>query len=318
MTLSIMDARPPDEHVPEDEVEQVRAFNRFYTRVIGVLREGLLHTPYSLTEARVIFELAQHQETDAAELRAALSLDPGQLSRVLSRLESRGLVTRDRSPEDARRQVLRLTGAGREAFALLDSRSRDEIDGLLRDIDPDGRRRLLTAMRTIREVLGRAPRPDAFLLRPLRPGDLGWVVHRHGVLYAEEYGWDETFEALVAEVVARFGAGHDARSETAWIAEVDGEPAGCVFVVRHDEQTAQLRLLLVEPSAGGLGIGSRLVEEAIRFAQRAGYGRMMLWTNHPLVDARRLYDRAGFQLTREEPHRSFGHDLVGQYMERDL
>lgn len=296
----------------DEHIATVRAFNRFYTNLIGVLREGLLQSPYSLTEARVIFELAQREATEVAEVRAALDIDGGYLSRMLARFDADGLIMRERSVLDARRQVIRLTQPGRQAFAMLDARSAQEIRHLLARLEDEERRRLVGAMGTIREILeGRAPR-ERFLLRAPRPGDFGWVVQRHGVLYAQEYGWDETFEALVARIVADYLDGRDPRRERAWIAEVDGDPVGCVFCVRSDGRVAQLRLLLVEPSARGMGIGVRLVDECLRFARQAGYDEMMLWTNDVLSQARRIYDRAGFALVAQEPHHSFGRDLVGQ------
>jgi DNA-binding MarR family transcriptional regulator/GNAT superfamily N-acetyltransferase len=286
----------------ERRVAEVRAFNRFYTNVIGVLREGLLRSPYSLTEARVIFELAQRASSEVAELRLTLDIDAGYLSRILARFEADGLATRERSAADARRQVITLTAAGRAAFKMLDARSAEKIRGLLARLREEEQRRMLGAMGTIRTILDGAARPEPFVIRPPGPGDLGWVVHRHGVLYAEEYGWDETFESLVARIVADYVDHRDAERERAWIAEMDGEPAGCVFCVKKDHRVAQLRLLLVEPRARGMG----------NFARGAGYKVMTLWTNDVLVDARRIYERAGFVLAEEEPHRSFGRDLVGQ------
>jgi DNA-binding MarR family transcriptional regulator/predicted N-acetyltransferase YhbS len=302
----------------EDRVAAVRAFNRFYTNVIGVLDEGLLHTPYSLSEARVIFELAQRDAIEVSDLRRALDMDAGYLSRMLSRFETDGLVTKERSSADGRRQIIRLTDQGRAVFEMLDTRSAEDNARILSQLGAEDQRRLLDAMRTIRQILENRPRSSAVLLRPLGPGDYGWVVHRHGVLYAEEYGWDETFEALVARIVADYVDHRDPRRESAWIAEVDGEPAGCLFCVKRDESTAQLRLLLVEPRARGMGIGSRLVEECLRFARRVGYQDIMLWTNDVLTAARRIYERAGFQLREEEQHHSFGHDLVGQNWWRKL
>jgi DNA-binding MarR family transcriptional regulator/GNAT superfamily N-acetyltransferase len=299
-------------------VRRIREFNRFYTRVIGVLEEGLLHTPYSLTEARVIFELAQRGSTELGELRRLLGLDAGYLSRVLTRLETSGLLTKQRSPQDGRRQSLALTDAGRDLFATLDTRSMEEIRTLLTPLMGEDRRRLVDAMNTIQSVLGNGPRSNSFVLRAPQPGDLGWVVQRHGELYAEEYGWDATFEALVAGIVAGYAENHDPARESAWIAEVDGQRAGCVFCVRKDDTTAQLRLLLVEPRTRGMGIGSRLVEECLRFARRARYAEIMLWTNSILEDARRIYQRAGFELREEAPHHSFGHDLVEQIWWREL
>lgn len=296
-----------------DQIVSVRAFNRFFTDVIGLHGAGLLHTPYSLTEARTIFELAQRETTEVSDLRRVMRLDAGYLSRVLARLEADGLITRERSAADARRQVVRLTEQGRAEFQTLDARSDEEIARLLADLTEEDRRRLVSAMGVVRDVLQAAPRPDAYLLRPLRPGDLGWVVHRHGVRYAEEYGWDDSFEALVARIVADYAEHRDPRRENAWIAEVDGEAVGCIFCMKKDETTAQLRILLVEPHARGMGIGGRLVEECVRFARQAGYEQITLWTNDVLVEARKLYERAGFTLVADEPHQSFGHDLVGQH-----
>ncbi|HEU5156580.1 MAG TPA: helix-turn-helix domain-containing GNAT family N-acetyltransferase [Streptosporangiaceae bacterium] len=302
----------------KDVIARVRAFNRFYTNVIGVLSEGLLDSPYSLTEARLIFELAQRDSTEVAALRHDLAIDAGYLSRLLAKFETDGLITRARSATDGRRQVIRLTPAGRAVYDTLDERSAGEVRGLLTPLTDERRRRLVAAMDTIEEVLAGPRRPRAYVLRPPRPGDFGWVVHRHGVLYAQEYGWDATFEALVARVVAGYIDEHDARRENAWIAEVAGEPVGCVFCVRRDDTTAQLRLLLVEPSCRGTGIGTRLVDECLTFARLAGYKSIMLWTNDVLGDARRVYERAGFRLAEQGAHHSFGHDLVEQIWRRDL
>jgi DNA-binding MarR family transcriptional regulator/N-acetylglutamate synthase-like GNAT family acetyltransferase len=298
--------------VTDGQVAAVREFNRFYTGVIGLLREGLLGTPYSLTEARVLFELARDDAVEAADLRRWLDIDAGYLSRLLARFEADGLVSRTRSPADGRRQVIGLTGPGRAVQADLDARSGAQIRALLAALAPDGRQRLAGAMASIREIIGPAPPPAAFVLRPPVPGDLGWVIQRHGALYAAEYGWDASFEALVARIVADYAARGDHRREAAWIAELGGEPAGCVFCMRKTDTTAQLRLLLVEPRARGLGMGGRLVAECVSFARRAGYREMVLWTNDVLHAARRIYQRAGFRLAGSEPHHSFGHDLVGQ------
>ncbi|MDQ1628154.1 MAG: hypothetical protein QOI54_1898 [Actinomycetota bacterium] len=300
-------------------VAAVRAFTRFYTSVLGVLDEGLLHTPYSLTEARVLFELAQRPATAAAELRRSLRVDAAYLSRITGRFEDAGLITRERSSADARRQVLRLTQQGRAAFATLDARSAEQVAGMLAELPVADQQRLVAAMDTVRTLLGRQqPPPRAVVLRAPEPGDYGWVVARHGAIYAAEYGWDATFEGLVARIVSDHVAGHDPAREAAWIAEVDGEPVGCVFCVSKDATTAQLRILLVEPSARGLGIGTRLVQECLRFATRAGYSSITLWTNDVLSAARRIYVAAGFTLVEEEPHHSFGHDLVGQNWVRSL
>ena len=304
--------------LPEDRVNAVRAFSRFYTNLIGLLREGLLRSPYSLTEARVIFELARQGSMDLAEIRRLLDIDAGYLSRILSRFETDGLATRERSKTDGRRQIIRLARQGRAAFKMLDTRSTEQIRALLSRLGDEDQQRLVGAMKIIQEIVERSPRPVPYVLRQPGPGDLGWVVHRHGVLYAEGYGWDETFEALVARIVADYVDHRDAKRENAWIAEVDGESVGCVFCVRKEEKTAQLRLLLVDPRARGMGIGSRLVEECMRFARRAGYAQMMLWTNDVLDDARRIYERAGFKLVEEERHHSFGQDLVGQNWWRAL
>ncbi len=297
-------------------VDTVRSFNRFYTRVIGVLGEGLLRSRYSLTEVRVLFELAQRQETEVSDLRRTLDLDAGYLSRMLARFEADGLVARRRSSRDARRQTVGLTGTGRATFAELDLLAAGEIQQLLAPLPSHDQRRLITAMGTIRQLLEPAPR--TFTVRDLKPGDLGWVVQRHGALYADEYGWDASFEALVARIVADFAADHDPDRERGWMAELNGEPVGCVFCMAKDAQTAQLRLLLVEPSARGLGIGARLVDECLTFARKSGYGRITLWTNDVLTSARHLYQRAGFTLDEEAPNHAFGHDLVSQVWSRPL
>jgi DNA-binding MarR family transcriptional regulator/N-acetylglutamate synthase-like GNAT family acetyltransferase len=297
-------------------VGDIRHFNRFWTRQIGVLREGYLESPFSLTEARVLYELAHREVTTASELGKELGLDAGYLSRILRGFEKHGLIHKRPSEADGRRRLLRLTERGREAFAPLDARSRSEIGAILGGMSITGQECLVGAMRTIERLLSAGPEPVVpYLLRPHQPGDMGWVVNRHGVLYAREYGWDERFEALVAEIVAKFIQQYDARRERCWIAERDGEIVGCVFLVRESEEIAKLRLLLVEPEARGSGIGSRLVEECIRFARQAGYLKITLWTNDVLNSARRIYEATGFQLIHEMPHHSFGCDLVGQTWE---
>lgn len=295
------------------QIEAVRRFNRFYTKQIGVLHEGLLRSPYSLTESRVLYELAHRANPTAAELCKELGLDPGYLSRILRGFEQRGLVEKVPSAADGRQSLLCLTGQGREAFAPLNARSHDDVAGTLGSLSRGEQARLVEAMGRIEALLGSA-REDAepYLLRPHRPGDMGWVVHRHAVLYAEEYGWDERFEALVAEIAAQFINDFDARRERCWIAERHGQIVGSVLLVKQSATIAKLRLLLVEPEARGLGIGRRLVEECIRFARQTGYRTLTLWTNDVLVAARQIYQRAGFRLVAEEPHHSFGHDLVGQ------
>jgi DNA-binding MarR family transcriptional regulator/N-acetylglutamate synthase-like GNAT family acetyltransferase len=300
-------------------VAAVRRFNRLYTRRIGVLNDGLLRSPYSLTEVRLLFELAQSPNLTASTLCDELGLDPGYLSRLLRGLEDRGLLSRTSSAADGRVTHLNLTEKGREAFRSLDARADDEVRTLLGALSVAHQRQLLDAARTIEELLdGTSPRREPYLLRQHQPGDMGWVVHRHGVVYAQEYGWDERFEALVAEVVASFIHRFDAKRERCWIAERDGEIVGSVFLVQKSKTVAQLRLLLVEPSARGLGIGGRLVDECLRFARQAGYRKMTLWTNHVLHAARRIYQRAGFQLVDEQPHSRFGRDLIGQTWELTL
>jgi DNA-binding MarR family transcriptional regulator/GNAT superfamily N-acetyltransferase len=303
----------------DQRVRDVRHFNRFWTRQIGVFGEGYLESPFSLTEVRVLYELAHREVTTASELGKELGLDAGYLSRILRGFEKHGLIHKRPSEADGRRRLLRLTERGREAFGPLDARSRSEIGAMLGGMSVAGQERLVGAMRTIEGLLSARPEPVVtYLLRPHRSGDMGWVVHRHGVLYAREYGWDERFEALVAEIVAKFIQQYDPRRERCWIAERDGEIVGCVFLVRESEEIAKLRLLLVEPEARGLGIGSRLVEECIRFARQTGYLNITLWTNDVLTSARRIYEAMGFRLVHQEPHHSFGHDLVGQTWELTL
>jgi DNA-binding MarR family transcriptional regulator/GNAT superfamily N-acetyltransferase len=299
-----------------DSVAEVRAFNRFYTEVVGVLRAGMVGTPYSLSEARVLFELA-HQ-TEVAEVRRLLGLDAGYLSRILARLESDGLIERGRSPEDGRRQVVSLTDKGRATFRELDERTGSEIEALLAPLTAEEQEKLVAAMRRIRELIDRDHVPGPYIvIRPLRSGDLGWALHRHGVLYAQEYGWGASFEALTARILADYAAAKPA-DRSGWIAEVGGEPAGCVFCVRRDATTAQLRLLLVEPSARGAGIGAQLVAECVRYARDAGYKQMMLWTRDALTSARRIYEAAGFQLASSKPGHEGMVPVVDQVWELDL
>jgi DNA-binding MarR family transcriptional regulator/GNAT superfamily N-acetyltransferase len=300
------------EEVTDAEVAAVRDFNRFYTNVLGWLREGLLDTPYSLTEARIIFELAREDRTEAGQLRRWLDIDAGYLSRILARFEADGIVGRSRSPQDARRQVIGLTATGRAVFAKLDALSASQVRGLLAGLPAGRRAGLLAAMAGIREALEATPRHTALVLRAPLPGELGWVVQRNAALYAAEYGWDESYEALVARIVADYAARADHKREAAWIAELDGQPAGCVFCMRKSDDVAQLRLLLVEPHIRGRGIGERLVAECVAFARRTGYREIVLWTNDVLHAARRIYQRAGFELVSSEEHHSFGHDLVAQ------
>jgi DNA-binding MarR family transcriptional regulator len=300
-------------------IEVVRRFNRVFTRRIGVLREGLLHSRYSLTEARILFELAHREDRSASDLSRELGLDPGYLSRILVRLEGQGLIARARSENDGRRRILSLTSAGKDAFAMLDTRSREEVAEMLGGLSERDQRRLVDAMGIIEGILQRDFKfSEPFVLRAHEPGDMGWVVNRHGVLYAREYGWDESFEALVARIVADFIDGYDPAKERCWIAEMGEERVGCVFIVKESETVAKLRLLLVESEARGLGLGTRLVEECIRFARGRSYEKLTLWTNSVLDAARHIYEEHGFVLVDEEEHHSFGHDLVGQNWELAL
>lgn len=300
------------------DVERVRRFNRGWTEVLGLLDQGLLATEYSLTEARVIFELAQRPAWERLALRNRLGIDASFLTRVLNRLEQRGLVASTPSMSDGRAIDLALTSAGRVAFEDLNRRSRQQIGELLGPLTPGGRREVVEAMTVIERLLRPGTGEGEITIRRLRPGDLGWVVERHGSVYFDQFGWDADFEALVARIVADYHQGFKPGREDAWIAEVDGARAGCVFCCERDENTAQLRILLVEPWARGLGIGTRLVDECLAFARGAGYRKIMLWTNDVLVSARRIYQAAGFHLVEEEAHHSFGHDLVGQNWELDL
>jgi len=303
----------------EARAAAVRQFNRFYTREIGVLSEGLLASSFSLAEARVLYELAHSDGATANRLCSDLRLDAGYASRIVARLHQRKLVSRSRSETDRRQFLLALTPQGKREFAALDGRSSREVRARLEKLADEDQHKLVGAMQSIERLLaGNAASREPFLLRGHRPGDLGWVVSRHGDLYAREYGWDETFEGLVAEIVAGFARRHDPRSERCWIAERDGERAGSVFLVRKTQSVAKLRLLLVEPSARGSGLGGSLVRECLRFARQAGYSKVTLWTNSVLDAARRIYQRNGFRLVRQEKHRSFGKNLVGQYWELDL
>jgi len=297
----------------DERVAAMRRFNRFYTQKIGVLQEGLLDSEFSLAEARVLYELAHRPQPIARELERDLRLDPGYLSRILRSFQRRGLVERTAPPTDRRRRHLCLTLAGRAAFAPLDARSRAEIGALLATLPETEQDRAVAAMQAIERLLGPAAARAEIVLRPHRPGDIGWVTSRHGALYAEEYGFDATFEALVAEIAAAFINNFDPARERCCIAEQSGVPLGSVFLVRQSDEIGKLRLLLVEPSARGLGVGRRLVAECIDFARAAGYRRVELWTQSILIAARKIYAGAGFRLTKEEPHHSFGQDLVGEH-----
>lgn len=308
----------PPQQVSKAQVRAVRAFNRFYTQRIGILRR-YLDTDFTLTEVRVLYELAHRPPLTARALVRDLELDAGYLSRILRRFEDRGWLARERNTEDARQHLLRLTEAGYATFAPLQQRSRDETAALLAAVAPAARPRLIQALHTVQRLL--EPQPQArhrIVLRAPRPGDMGWVVQAHGELYAREYGWNQEFEALVAEIVARFIKKFDPEREKGWIAEVDGERAGCVFLVRKSATVAQLRLLLLLPEARGLGLGGRLVDACIAFAREKGYRNIMLWTQANLEAARAIYRSRGFALKRSEPNESFGVQLVSEIWECPL
>jgi DNA-binding MarR family transcriptional regulator/GNAT superfamily N-acetyltransferase len=300
-------------------IDAVRRFNRFYTQKIGALNERLLRTRFSLAEARVLYELSHREGLTASSLGRDLGLDAGYLSRILGGFEQDGLLKKTRSKDDGRQSHLFLTPPGKEAFLPLDQGAQEEVSRWLEDLPPSDQVRLTKAMALIEDLLSpRRGQSVPHVLRPHRPGDMGWVVERHGALYAQEYGWDERFEGLVAEIVAKFLESHDPKRERCWIAEREGERVGSVFLVRKTRSVARLRLLLVESSARGQGIGSRLVGECTAFARAVGYRKITLWTNSVLLAARGLYERAGFRLVRSEPHERFGHTLVGETWELEL
>jgi DNA-binding MarR family transcriptional regulator/GNAT superfamily N-acetyltransferase len=301
------------------EVDRVRRFNRLYTRQIGLLNRHYLDSGFSLAEVRILYELAHREALTASDLIRELGIDAGYLSRVLLGFRKRGLIARKVSGRDARLSHLFLTGKGRKTFAPLQARSTGDIGRLLASLSPENRGQLVQAMQRIENILAREDgRPRPFLLRTHQPGDMGWVVHRHGVLYAREYKFDQTFEALVAEITAKFIRDFDPRRERCWIAERDGEIVGSVFLVKVSKHTAKLRLLLVEPSARGLGLGRRLVEECVRFAGEAGYKKVVLWTQSILTAARATYRQQGFELIHSQPERKFGHDLIAETWELKL
>ena len=303
----------------DEQISAVRAFNRFYTRKLGVLDQQLLKSPFSLSEARVLYELAHREDLAAKEIGIELGLDPGYLSRIIQNFEENGLISRKPLPADRRQYRLSLTAKGRQAFAKLDRSSHDEIAGQLATLPRGDGQRLTAAMGLIERLLGNAraaPRPA--ILRDPRPGDMGWVVQSHGALYASEYGFDSSFEALVAEIAAKFLTSFDASRERCWIAEIDGAAVGSVFLVRDTDDVAKLRLLLVDPAGRGQGLGQRLVAECISFAQACGYRKITLWTQSILLAARKIYQQAGFKLVATEPHRSFGQSLIGETWELEL
>jgi DNA-binding MarR family transcriptional regulator/GNAT superfamily N-acetyltransferase len=312
----------PQDSAPQDsdeEIAAVRAFNRFYTRKLGVLDQHLMKSPFSLSEARVLYELAHRDDLSAKEIAAELGLDAGYLSRIVQNFDDSGLITRKSLASDRRQYRLALTARGRQAFAKLDRSSHDEVGAMLAALPRGAGGRLIGAMETIERLLGdsQAPSPPAILREP-RPGDMGWVVQSHGALYASEYGFDSSFEGLVAEIAAKFLASFDASRERCWIADIDGVQVGSVFLVRHSDDVAKLRLLLVDPAGRGQGLGQRLVAECIGFAKACGYRKITLWTQSILVAARRIYQDAGFVLVATEPHRSFGQSLIGETWEREL
>lgn len=302
----------------EAQVKAIRAFNRFYTRKIGVV-DGKASNPFSLAEARVLYEIAHRDQPTATDIRKELGLDPGYTSRILRALERRKLVTRKRSSADERQKFLSLTAGGEKAFAPLEERSNRAVAAMLKELSPSDRTQLAGSLQAVRRLLGDVPEARVpYLLRQHQPGDLGWIVERQAALYVEEYGWDGTYEGLAAQIVADFIKNYDPKRESCWIAERDGKRVGAVVLARASDEAAKLRLLHVESEARGLGIGKRLVEECIRFGRQAGYRKITLWTQSILHAARHIYRGAGFQLVREEKHHSFGKDLTGETWELDL
>ena len=311
--------RPGTSANTRHQIESVRKFNRFYTRLIGVLNRDYLDSPFSLAEGRVLMELYYRKNTTASVIIQALGIDAGYLSRILRGFERRGLLAKAASAADARQKPLTLAPAGRKAFEALESRQRDVLADILKPVASHHRTQLIGSMHRIERILDApAENRTPYTIRSLRPGDIGWITHRQGIIYFEEYGWDERFEALCAEILGQFVQNFDAKWERAWIAERDGEIVGSIFCVRKSATIGQLRLLYVEPTTRGLGIGTRLVDECVDFARRLGYRKMTLWTNSVLDSARRIYERKGFRLVKEERHHSFGKDLVGQNWELDL
>jgi len=314
------DGAPTERQQTGNLVQSIRSFNRFYTRQIGVLQKGLLQSPYTLIEVRLLYELAHRDNVTASELSHELGVDAGYLSRILRNFQKRGWISRKTDAVDRRQAHLALTTKGRATLETLEERSNQQVGLMLDELSPDRQHGLVRAMGNIRQIL----EPDQkstqpYLLRTHQPGDIGWIVYRHGVLYSKEYRYDERFEALVAEIVAEFVKNFDSRCERCWIAEKNGEQVGSVMLVRKSDRVAKLRLLLVEPSARGSGIGKRLVEECVRFAKQAGYRKILLWTQSELKAARKIYEKSGFHLIKEEPHESWGRaDLVAETWEMKL
>jgi len=302
----------------ESKIAAVRGFNRFYTKKIGVLRGSVLASSYSLSEARVLYELAHRKTTTAVELSRDLGLDAGYLSRILKRFASRGLVSRRRSATDGRQTVLALTPRGAEAFAPLNRRQNAEVASMLSEIPENEQERAIAAMREIQTAFSSGANAEPYVIRSHRPGDMGWVISRHGSLYAHEYGWDATFEAYVAEVCAKFIREFNPERERCWIAERNGRTAGCVFLFDKGDNVAQLRMLIVDPEARGLGIGQRLVEECVRFARQCRYSKMLLWTIDILAAARKIYRQAGFKLIESTKTKAFGHEHFDEWWELPL
>jgi len=303
----------PGERMLREQVQAIRQFNRFYTQKIGVLGERLLESGYSLTEARVLYELAHRQATKASELGGELAIDAGYLSRILKRFEGARLISRTRSDADARQSLIELTPKGRKVFAGLDTASNEQVAQMLEPLDQAHREKLRVTLANLGRLLQPVESGEAgVVLRPHRAGDMGFIAHRQAILYTEEYGWNGEYEALVCEITAKFLRHFKPGRERCWIAERDGETIGSVFAVEDSKTVARLRLLYVDPSARGLGLGAKLVQECIHFAREAGYRKLTLWTNSVLKDARHIYERAGFVKTHEEPNHAFGRDLISQ------
>ena len=302
----------------DERIAAVRRFNRFYTQRIGVLHEGWVNSPFSLAEARVLYELAHRDNPTATELANDLGLDTGYLSRILRTFETRGYIVKRVSDNDGRQSLISMTQRGRRAFSPVETHTNDEIGAVLTGLTTEAQTRLFAAMTTIENLLGGAEPKEPYVLRPPRAGDMGWIVARHGTLYAQEYGWNEHLEALTAEIVAAFVRHSDPTRERCWIAERDRENVGCVMLVKETPEVARLRLLLVVPAARGLGIGARLVDECVQFARNVGYRKITLWTHSVLTAARHIYRTTGFKLTSSETHDSFGQPIVGETWDLEL